>query len=259
VPDISFLTPLILLLCAGTITLVPVFYSVVFSSPLSKGIHRNALSISAILGALLLIGLYAIDVPGSLVMSVAVWRLVNISLLLYSWNSDKIHPALFFTEFILGLAVLWKILAFFVPVMFPLTAYLSVITGTAIITSSLFAILFIAKISEALQEKKFQHLIWAIIGILIFKLLWVIVSLSTIQAEDLTENIILAQYLWLYAPVPIISGIVFGCLLPLIMYMVILSGRGSLLLKRIILINFFSIILGEFFFKYLLIQYGFSF
>lgn len=238
----------------------PVVYSIVHHGELADGTHRILLASGAILGVLIYLALLFVDVPASILMSFVIWRIVNITLLLYSWRSEKISPVLYITESLLGMIVLWRIMMFMVPVQYPGIAYGLVLLGSITIAAGLLGSILAFRIKIYMGPGGSLKVLYGVLlGALSGKLIWIAVSILLFSAEDVTGNIQLVVYLWTYAPIPFITGIVLGVVLPLLATGTILSQRLLNHTKFFAGTTFISLMIGEMFLKYLVVQFGFSF
>lgn len=238
----------------------PVFYWILYGDPGIKSTHRTLLSLSGIIGFLMVIMLYALDIPMDLLISFCVWRIVNLSLLLYSWNAERISVWVYLSEFVLGLLMLWKLITYFIPISSPAISFLTILAGSGSISAGiLILIAFSKQDSSGKIGSSMRNLILTLIAILGIKLVWIIFALVSFTAEDFTGDIPLARYLWSYAPVPLLGGALMGSMIPVPGYGLMLAGKIRLKLKMVSAINVSLIMTGELFLKYMLIQYGFIF
>lgn len=250
---------MVIILGIGTIVSAPAVYGLIHKGKLADNIHRTLLGTSAVVGLLLLLMLTLYDTPTSIVLSFVIWRGVNASLLMYSWKEDRISPALYMTEMVLGFIVLWRLMVFLVPVMYPGIAYTTALVGSFTIAAGTTGALLSRKIKISMSlRRSLKVLYFVILGVLLVKVTWVITSVLVLQAEDVTGNIQLVRYLLTYAPVPFIAGGVFGGLLPMVLTAIILSEKLLNSLKSLSTAVAISLIVGELFLKYLAVQYGFS-
>jgi len=261
----TFITSLILILL-GIAMFYPLFFTIINKNFQDENNSRRFLRLNYILHllagafAVLLLWIYRVNYP--LQLSGVVYLLVIFVVVLYYWKSPIPQWNLFTASVIFGFIVFYRSFNEIVEIT---PIWPGLFTGLiSVWTISIVIFLVVLSLQRLAQERALGDLTSSLskyfIVLISIRIAWDIVILFNLSVETQYGEIISAlKFFWQADSLKLILMTLFGLIIPALFYFIFRKRLGMPDSKYrfwILLFLFISTLVGDFLFKYFLLQYG---